>query len=110
VVIDEDNITKVFLPLDNMMEIMDAHTMDLMNMRSQGKNVEFFLGQVNEWREKLNKVDAVVNEWLKVQKNWRMLVNIFLKSEDIKQQLANETQIFKDVDKEFREMMDLVYM
>ena len=44
VVIDEDNITKVFLPLDNMMEIMDAHTMDLMNMRSQGKNVEFFLG------------------------------------------------------------------
>jgi len=74
-----------------MMEIMDAHTMDLMNMRSQGKNVEFFLGQVNEWREKLNKVDAVVNEWLKVQKNWRMLVNIFLKSEDIKQQLANET-------------------
>lgn len=83
-VIDEDNITKTFLPLDNMMEIMDAHTMDLMNMRSQGKNVEFFLGQVNEWREKLNKVDAVVNEWLKVQKNWRMLVNIFLKSEDIK--------------------------
>jgi len=44
VVIDEDNITKVFLPLDTMMEIMDAHTMDLMNMRSQGKNVEFFLG------------------------------------------------------------------
>jgi dynein heavy chain len=65
-VIDEDNITKTFLPLDMMMEIMDAHTMDLMNMRSQGKNVEFFLGQVNEWREKLNKVDAVVNEWLKV--------------------------------------------
>lgn len=64
--IDEDNITKTFLPLDMMMEIMDAHTMDLMNMRSQGKNVEFFLGQVNEWREKLNKVDAVVNEWLKV--------------------------------------------
>lgn len=90
-VIDEDNVTKTFLPLDMMMEIMDAHTMDLMNMRSQGKNVEFFLGQVNEWREKLNKVDAVVNEWLKVQKNWRMLVNIFLKSEDIKQQLANET-------------------
>lgn len=34
VVIDEDNVTKTFLPLDNMMEIMDAHTMDLMNMRS----------------------------------------------------------------------------
>jgi dynein heavy chain len=40
-----------------MMEIMDAHTMDLMNMRSQGKNVEFFLPVVNEWREKLMKVD-----------------------------------------------------
>lgn len=36
------------------------------------------------------------------------MVNIFLKAEDIKQQLANETNIFREVDKEFRELMDLV--
>ena len=55
-----------------------------MGMKSQGKYVEFFIDLVEEWREKLGKVDNVVNEWLKVQKNWKMLVNIFLASEDIK--------------------------
>jgi len=58
--------------------------MDLMGMKSQGKYVEFFLNTVEEWREKLGRVDSVVNEWLKVQKNWKILVNIFLNSEDIK--------------------------
>lgn len=106
--IDEENVTKVFLPLDDMMEMLDEHTMHLMGMKSQGKYVEYFLNQVEDWRSKLHKVDSVVNEWLKVQKNWRTMVNIFLKAEDIKQQLANETNIFREVDKEFRELMDLV--
>jgi len=39
--------------LDNMIEMMDAHSMDLMGMKSQGKFVEFFLSLVEEWREKL---------------------------------------------------------
>lgn len=60
---------------------------------------------VEEWREKLGKVDSVVNEWLKVQKNWKMLVNIFLASEDIKAQLSEETKMFEALDREFREMM-----
>lgn len=106
--IDEENVTKVFLPLDNMMEMLDEHTMHLMGMKSQGKYVEYFLNQVEDWRSKLHKVDSVVNEWLKVQKNWRTMVNIFLKAEDIKQQLANETNIFREVDKEFRELMEIV--
>jgi dynein heavy chain len=55
-----------------------------MGMKSQGKYVEYFLNQVEDWRSKLHKVDSVVNEWLKVQKNWRTMVNIFLKAEDIK--------------------------
>lgn len=36
-----------------MIEMMDAHSMDLMGMKSQGKFVEFFLSLVEEWREKL---------------------------------------------------------
>jgi len=34
-----------------------------------------------------------------------MLVNIFLASEDIKAQLAEETKMFEALDREFREMM-----
>lgn len=56
-------------------------------MKAQGKYVEFFIEIVENWREKLGRVDIVVNEWLKVQKNWRILVNIFVGSDDIRQQL-----------------------
>jgi len=48
------------------MELLDQHSMDLMGMKSQGKYVEFFIELVEEWREKLGKVDNVVNEWMKV--------------------------------------------
>ena len=97
--------TKIFKPLDNMLELLDQNSLDLMGMKSQGKYVEFFFNTVEEWRDKLGKVDSVVNEWLKVQKNWRVLVNIFLYSEDIKSQLSETTKLFESVDKEFRDMM-----
>jgi len=58
-----------------------------MGMKAQGKYVEYFITTVEDWRDKLGRVDVVVNEWLKVQKNWRILVNIFVGSEDIRQQL-----------------------
>jgi dynein heavy chain len=85
------------LPLDDMMEILDANSLDLMGMKAQGKYVEFFIKTVEDWREKLGRVDAVVNEWLKVQKNWRILVNIFVGSDDIRQQLPEDTKVFETV-------------
>jgi dynein heavy chain len=88
-----------------MMEILDANSLDLMGMKAQGKYVEFFIDIVESWREKLGRVDVVVNEWLKVQKNWRILVNIFVGSDDIRQQLPEETKIFETVHSEFTEIM-----
>ena len=49
-----------------MIELLDQHSMDLMGMKSQGKYVEFFLSVVEEWREKLQRSDNVIQEWLKV--------------------------------------------
>ena len=69
------------------MPLVGYWALDLMGMKAQGKYVEFFIETVEDWREKLGRVDIVVNEWLKVQKNWRILVNIFVGSEDIKSQL-----------------------
>lgn len=88
-----------------MMEILDANSLDLMGMKAQGKYVEFFIKTVENWREKLGRVDAVVNEWLKVQKNWRILVNIFVGSDDIRQQLPEDTKVFETVHGQFTEMM-----
>ena len=56
-------------------------------MKAQGKYVQYFIDTVEDWRDKLGRVDVVVNQWLKVQKNWRILVNIFVGSDDIRQQL-----------------------
>lgn len=53
-------------------------------MKSQGKYIEFFETKVDEWREKLSRVEVVVNEWVKVQKNWKIMHTIFLDSEDIR--------------------------
>ena len=88
-----------------MMEILDANSLDLMGMKAQGKYVEYFIETVEDWRDKLGRVDVVVNQWLKVQKNWRILVNIFVGSEDIRQQLPEDTKVFETVHGEFTEMM-----
>ncbi len=97
--------TKLFLSLDNMKELLDTNQMDLMGMMSQGKYVEHFKEIVEEWREKLKMVDVVTTVWLKVQKNWRRLVNIFVKSEDIRVQLPDDTKKFEALDKDFRDLM-----
>ena len=97
--------TKLFVSLDPMKELLDANQMDLMGMMSQGKYVEHFKDTVEDWREKLKMVDNVTTVWLKVQKNWRRLVNIFVKSEDIRVQLPEDTKRFEALDKDFRDLM-----
>lgn len=86
--------------------MLDQDSLNLMSMKAQGRNVEYFIDTVESWREKLSRVDVVANEWLKVQKNWRILVNIFLASEDIRMQLPEDTKLFETVDKEFRDLMN----
>jgi len=91
------------------MELLEQNTMDLMGMRAQGKYVEFFLKTVDDWKDKLGRVDSVVNEWLKVQKNWRVLVNIFMDSEDIRMQLPEDSKLFEGVDNDFKTIMNEVF-
>jgi hypothetical protein len=35
-------------------------------MKAQGRNVEYFIDIVEDWREKLTRVDVVSNEFMKV--------------------------------------------
>ena len=95
----------IFGSLDAMIEVLDLNSLELMGFKAQGKYVEFFIKKVEDWRERLGRVDVVVNEWLKVQKNWRILVNIFLGSEDIRMQLPEDTKVFEGVNSEFEEIM-----
>ena len=90
--------------LDETVEFMDDHSMQLMGMISQ-KDVEEFKETVLEWQRKLKTVDTVLGIWIKVQKNWQRLETIFLASEDIKAQLPEDTKRFQKVDTEWRELM-----
>ena len=53
----------------------------------------------------MKKVDAVIQIWVKVQKNWQRLEPIFLASEDIRAQLPDETKAFEKIDMEWKEKM-----
>ena len=90
--------------LDETIEFVDDHSMQLMGMMSQ-KDVEEFKETVFEWQRKLKAVDTVLGIWIKVQKNWQRLETIFLASEDIKAQLPEDTKRFQKVDTDWREMM-----
>lgn len=90
--------------LDETIEFVDDHSMQLMGMMSQ-KDVEEFKETVLEWQRKLKTVDTVLGIWIKVQKNWQRLETIFLASEDIKAQLPEDTKRFQKVDTEWRELM-----
>lgn len=58
-----------------------------------------------KWQKTLKTVDAVIQLWVKVQKNWQRLAPIFLESEDIRAQLPEYTKRFEKVDIEFKALM-----
>ena len=91
-------------PLDETIEFVDDHSMQLMGMMSQ-KDVEEFKETVLDWQKKLKAVDTVLGIWIKVQKNWQRLETIFLASEDIKAQLPEDTKRFVGIDNTWRELM-----
>lgn len=51
----------IFGSLDPMIETLDLNSLELMGFKAQGKYVEFFIEKVESWREKLGRVDVVVN-------------------------------------------------
>lgn len=96
---------KIFKNFDTIQEFLDNDTNKVLSLLSQGKSVEVFKDQLNGLRAKLNQVDNILNVWGKVQKNWKRLVNIFLLSEDIRNQLQDATKLFDQKNLMFRDIM-----
>jgi len=90
--------------LDTIIELVEGQSLELMTMLAQ-KEVEEFKENVSKWQKTLKTVDAVVEIWVKVQKNWSRLNPIFLASEDIRGQLPEDTKRFEKVDIEWKELM-----
>lgn len=91
--------------LDETIEMLETHSMSLLEMQAKGKTVEYFRARVEEWLNKFRTVESVISIWIKVQKNWQTLESIFLASDDIRSQLPDDTKRFEGVDGEFRQIM-----
>jgi len=99
----EDGIP-LLIQLDQVTENLDQHLLDLMGMMSS-KDVEFFRTKVETWTKTLKTVEAVIDKWVKVQKDYLKLQPIFLQSEDIRTSLPDETKKFEVIDQNFRAIM-----
>ncbi|CAD7941439.1 unnamed protein product [Amoebophrya sp. A120] len=91
--------------LGETVEILEAHSLEMVGMTSQGRFIEFCQAVVDEWSAKLRTIDAVVDIWQKVQLNWSRLEPIFMQSDDIRSQLPDESKRFEAVDGKWKELM-----
>ena len=90
--------------LEDIVENVDLHSMDLMTMNAS-KDSEEFKPQLLKWQKTLKTIDQVLTLWVKVQKQWMRLEPIFLASEDIRAQLPEDTKRFEKVDAEWKGLM-----
>jgi len=91
--------------LGETVEILEAHSLEMVGMTSQGRFIEFCQAVVDEWSEKLRTIDNVLSVWQKVQANWCRLEPIFMLSDDIRSQLPEESKRFEQVDQKWKELM-----
>ncbi|CDI84781.1 Flagellar outer dynein arm heavy chain beta, related [Eimeria praecox] len=101
----ERDDTPLLQPLDEIVEVLEQHSVDLMTMTSQGAVIDFCRPAVEEWQAKLRTVDTVLTVWMEVQRKWERLQPIFMHSEDIRSQLPQESKRFECADGEWRDMM-----
>ncbi|CAE7620071.1 DNAH9, partial [Symbiodinium natans] len=77
----------------------------MLSMASQGRFIEFCKPTVDEWSEKLQTVDAVLQVWRKFQVNWCRLEPIFMQSDDIRSQLPDDSKRFELLDNSWKDLM-----
>ncbi len=73
----------------------------LQNMLTS-KYIAHFLTEVTSWQKKLSQADQVISILLEVQRTWSHLESIFIGSEDIRNQLPEDSARFDGIDKDFK--------
>lgn len=76
----------------------------LQNMLTS-KYIAHFLQEVSSWQKKLSTADQVITIWMEVQRTWSHLESIFIGSEDIRNQLPEDSKRFDNIDTDFKELI-----
>lgn len=66
------------------------------------KFIAHFLQEVSSWQKKLSTADQVIQIWMEVQRTWSHLESIFIGSEDIRNQLPEDSKRFDGIDSDFK--------
>uniref|UniRef100_A0A1B6BXH8 Dynein beta chain, ciliary-like n=1 Tax=Clastoptera arizonana TaxID=38151 RepID=A0A1B6BXH8_9HEMI len=96
---------KVLKVSEELIEILEDNQVQLQNMMSS-KFIAYFLEEVSDWQRKLSNADQVIHIWLEVQHTWMHLESIFIGSDDIRNQLPEDSKLFDHINKQFRVLLE----
>ncbi|XP_059622514.1 dynein beta chain, ciliary-like [Phlebotomus argentipes] len=89
---------------EGLVETLEDNQVQLQNLIAS-KHVHYFYREISEWQAKLSNVDQATTTYFEVQRKWMYLENIFIGSEDIRNQLPKDTERFDDIDAKFRRLL-----
>jgi len=101
---DETGVGTLRVPEELMVNLEESMAL-LQGMKGQGKYVEYFLKDVNQWEQNMGTTETVINDWLIVGSKWSSLQSIFIGSEDIREQLPEDSKRFDGIDEKWRALM-----
>ena len=92
---------------DDMFTVLDEHINSFQSM-SNSPYYNQFKDEIEPWKDKLEQIRLLFNEWVDVQRKWVYLEGIFFGSADIMNELASDYNKFKLIDAEFTGLMKKV--
>ncbi|KAK7495478.1 hypothetical protein BaRGS_00013176, partial [Batillaria attramentaria] len=99
----KDSGVSILSSFDDIQVLLEDHIVKTMTMKGS-PFIGPFEAEVSEWDQKLQRMKAILDSWLKVQAAWLYLEPIF-GSQDIRNQIPVEGKMFEEVDGHWREMM-----
>ena len=88
---------------EELIETLEDNQVQVQNLMTS-KYIAFFQEQVASWQKKLSTADSVIEIYTEVQRTWSHLESIFIGSEDIREQLPEDSKRFDGIDVDFKEV------
>nr|CAD7259657.1 unnamed protein product [Timema shepardi] len=99
-----DTGVEILSAVDDIQVMLDDHILKAQTMRGS-PYVKAFEAEMQLWEAKLISMQDILDSWLQCQVTWLYLEPIF-SSEDIMRQMPDESKKFRNVDKQWRAIMN----